>query len=513
MSSFARSVGAAVWGVEARLVDVQVFVPGQGETGVFRIVGLGDGAVREGRERIRGAVLHAGYPWPQGSVTVNLAPASARKEGPALDLPTALALLEAIGSLGQPQRLSRTLCVGELSLDGRVRAVRGALACAEAARRHGIEEALVPAANALEAAAVGGLCVRGVETLAQAVGHLRGTARVPPVPAASFAPVPAAGPGLAHVRGQGAAVRAAVLAAVGGHNLLLTGAPGAGKTLLARALRDLLPPLTVEEAKEVSRVHSAAGLLDGAPPERGGLVASRPFRAPHHTTSLPGLLGGGPVPRPGEVSLAHLGVLFLDELAEYPRPTLEALRQPIEDGEIVLGRAAGRARFPSDVVLVGAMNPCPCGWRGSGVRPCRCPEALAARYRHRISGPLLDRFDLRIEVRPVDPTALLAEDGDARVPAAAAIEEARERQAERARRLGYPRPVNARIPPPALRAAVRALPAATERVLRAARRFGLSARGVHRTLRVARTAADLAGRDDVALEDVDEALQYRGEDG
>src|SRR5262245_4432301 len=411
MVAFARSVGAALFGVEARLVDIQVSLPGFGEHGTIRIVGMGDGALREGRERIRGAILHDGYPWPDGAVTVNLAPASARKEGPALDLPIALALLQAAGSLGRPDALGRTLCVGELTLDGRVRPVRGALAAAEAARRAGVVDALVPVRNAAEATAVPGLSVRAVETFSDAVGHLRGTLRLPSVEPVLWRPTSPADDepddAVAQVRGQPFAVRAAAIAAAGGHNLLLVGAPGAGKTLLARAIRGLLPPLSHEESLEVSRVHSAAGLLDG------GLVSRRPYRAPHHTTSLAGLLGGGPIPRPGEVSLSHLGVLFLDELAEFPRPALEGLRQPIEDGEVVIGRAAGRARFPSEVVLVAAMNPCPCGWLGSGVRACRCPPGLAARYRGRVSGPLLDRFDLRVSVRPVDPAALLETKGPA----------------------------------------------------------------------------------------------------
>ena len=391
MHAFARSIGAAVVGADAVLVDVQVAASDESETGErhFRIVGLPDSALREGRERIRGAILHSGYGWAPGWTTVNLAPATARKEGAALDLTIALAVLDARGLVGgkdpgpeqrKPPKsvLARWLCLGELTLDGRVRGVRGVLAAALQAREKKIRGAIVPLENAEEAAAVGGLEVVGVRTLTQAVQHLSGARPQPTVTGEGWTPEAWGGAQPIPVRGQPVALRAAWVSAAGGHNLLLSGPPGAGKTLLARHLANVLSPLARDEAIEVSRIHSVAGLLSG------GLARSRPYRAPHHSTSLAGLIGGGSIPRPGEVALAHLGVLFLDELAEFPRPTLEALRQPLEDGHLTLGRAAGRARFPSEFVLVAATNPCwfvaqvrspteghaAAGWGASG----RCPR-------------------------------------------------------------------------------------------------------------------------------------------
>ena len=522
---------AALFGLDACPVQVEVDV--SFGMPIFTMVGLPDASVRESRDRVRSAIRNSGFEFPPHRITVNLAPADVRKAGAAFDLPIALGILAASGVVERRQ-IANLILLGELSLDGSIQPTRGVLPVAAAARRGGIEGLLVPAPNAGEAAIVAGLQIYAVTSLADAVAVLNDpNSRPLPAPSAFAAsrlrrddkpdpldprvlpdlPAPRDLPGppdppglsdLADVRGQLLARRALEIAAAGGHNLLLVGPPGGGKTMMARRMAGILPPLTFDEALEVTAVHSVAGLLRPGV----GLLTDRPFRAPHHTISDAALVGGGSQPRPGEVSLAHHGVLFLDEMLEFNRHVLEVLRQPLEEGVVTIARASRTAVFPAHFMLVGAMNPCPCGFSSDPSRACRCTPQQMLKYRSRLSGPLRDRLDLTVEVPALDAASL--ESSDAGEPSASVrsrVTVARTRQCDRYGDAG-PR-TNASLTPAQIRAHCR-LDAPGVRLLRtAAARMSLSARAYDRVRKVARTIADLAGDECVAADHVAEALQFR----
>jgi magnesium chelatase family protein len=486
---------------------VEIEVNAAGGSPVIVIVGLPDAAVKESRDRVTTAISNSGYFWPRGRTTINLAPADIKKEGPSFDLPIALGMIAASEEV-ESDIFDKFSFVGELALNGAVRSVKGVLPVALEARRRGKQAMIVPEANAREAAMVEGIDIFGVQNLRQTFQFVRGETTLQPTRGdltEFFATHQNYDVDFADVKGQGHVKRAIEVAVAGGHNVLMIGPPGSGKSMLSKRIATIIPPMALEEAIETTKIHSIAGLLNGGQ----SFVATRPFRSPHHTISDVGLLGGSAVPAPGEVSLAHNGVLFLDELPEFKRSTLEVMRQPLEDGRVTISRAAGTITFPSEFMLVAAMNACPCGYFGDLKRECRCSPIQVQRYRQRISGPLLDRIDLHIEVPAVEYRDISSDrDEERSVPIRERVMKARQRQQERFQK-DRKTTCNARMGPRQIKQHCKLSPESQELIRMAMTELNLSARAYDRILKVSRTIADLSSSEAITSEHVSEAIQYR----
>jgi len=495
---------AAVVGLDAQEVEVEVDI--LSGLPAVNIVGLPDAAVQEARERVRSAVRNSGCHFPMRRITVNLAPADLKKAGPAYDLPIAVGII--LSSEQVSVDTSQMLFLGELSLDGSLRHTHGIISMVGVAKDKGISTVFVPAADAREASLIDGVTIIPVSSLSQLVGHLRGAELIPGYAADKVTIEDSENlsslTNLALIKGQEHVKRALEVAAAGGHNLVMSGPPGSGKTLLARSLPSILPKMDIQEALEVTKIYSVSGLL----PQDTPLIMQRPFRAPHYTISHAGLVGGGHWPRPGEISLSHRGVLFLDELPEFGQADLEVLRQPLEDKVVTISRAQGSVTFPANFMLVGAMNPCPCGYYGDPVKPCTCSPMLVSRYQKRISGPLLDRIDIFVEVPRIDYEKL-ADDrmGESSEVVRQRVEQARSIQ--RARFNGTKLASNADMTPLEVREFCQVEPSAQSLLQAAMKQLFLSARAFHRILKLARTIADLGGAESITASHLAEAIQYR----